>query len=220
MDLQIYTYYGSCLLKMDSPTFNFDPVKHEYTVGNLVIPGITTVLKIAADYSSMISNEVMEYAANRGKAIHAAVQYDNENDLDVDSLDSKIRPYFDAWLDFKENRKFNVLGFEEPMYSQQYMFASLPDLWGYIDGDEGHIILPELKSTSQILPQVALQTAAQQHLILTNKGKATVRGVLQLKKNGKYKFEFYKSSVDRRDFSIFKSCIQIYNWRKENGIKD
>lgn len=111
----------------ESVTFNAD--NHTYWRGSTRIPGVSEILKkvgLSKDYSG-----ISPFYAERGKAVHLAIQYFLEKRLDINSLDEIIKPFFKAFLSYyykDESRLGHILALEQPMASANYSFAGTPDL--------------------------------------------------------------------------------------------
>ena len=73
----------------------FDPEKHQYFLGKKRIPGVSEILQkvgLTKDWTG-----IDPFYAERGKAVHLAIQYFLENRLDESSLDPVIVPYFEGF---------------------------------------------------------------------------------------------------------------------------
>lgn len=202
---------------MNDPVLQFDPARHEYSINGKVLPNVTGITRPLSNGFDGIPPAVLEFARERGQAVHKAVQFHNENDLDIASLDTTIVPYFEGWLKFLSDTGFKVLGSEQPMYSLPYQYAGTADLWGEITGD---LWLPDIKCTAVIPPWTAIQTSGYQRLLSEHIGRKARRGALQLKKDGTYRFDPYTPADDAKDFSIFNACLSIFNWRQHNNVNN
>jgi len=192
----------------------FDPLTHTYTMDGEVLPSVTEIIRPLQDYAA-IPERVLEYARQKGEAIHLAVQLHHEGDLDIGSLDPAIVPRFDAWLKFVEDKAPRICGFERPLYSRIYRYAGTPDLWCLMDGV---LWLLDIKPNS-LCKWYPIQLAAYQQLLretgLSKEGQAK-RATLQLKDDGTYKLTPYDRAQDAADMGVFLSLLSILNWRKRN----
>ena len=75
-----------------------------------------------------------DYSRDRGSLVHLATHYDDEGELDDDSLDPVIVPYVEAWRKFKRESGFVVEESEIPMYSATYRYAGIFDTRGVFPG--------------------------------------------------------------------------------------
>src|SRR5690348_16409857 len=96
------TFWGG-FRKMDE--LLFEPDNHVYTVNGIVVPSVTQILEPLVDFSK-IPAAVLEYAKLRGEAVHLACELYDQNDLDIDNLDTVIVPYLEAWIKFKADTGF------------------------------------------------------------------------------------------------------------------
>lgn len=196
-----------------APRFHFDKEQHVYTLDGRRLPSVTEIIEpIQAGYAG-IPAHVLEKARARGEAVHLAVQYHNEGDLAVETLDIEIVPYFEAYLKFVADTGFKVLGTETAMYSIPFRYAGTPDLWGEIGAE---LWLPDIKCTAVTPPWTAIQTAAYRRLLEEYTGHKARRGALQLRGDGTYRFTPYPAADDARDMATFNACRLVWDWRKNH----
>lgn len=192
--------------------FYYDKTLEKYYSGEREVPRVSDILKDLVNYDD-INPSVLEYARTRGTAIHHAIFLHNQNDLDISTLDIEIVPYFEGWLKFLSDTGFEVLGFEEPMYSKIYDFAGRPDMWGLLNKQ---LCVPDIKCTARMEKHFPVQISGYQQLLKENKNVDCKRGALRLLKDGRYRYEPYSRTDDARDFMTFNACKTIHNWRKHN----
>ena len=77
----------------------FDEATHTYTLAGRVIPSVTQILKQVVDFS-MVAPDILERKCAIGSVLHMAIALDHADDLDYDSLDASVLPYFEAWRKF------------------------------------------------------------------------------------------------------------------------
>jgi len=189
---------------MADADFTFDKDNHLFIVDGRVWPSITQILSA----EGFINGQwFTEYSRNRGSYIHQIVHWHIIDELDTDSIDPTLKPYYDAWLAFERDVGFVSIEVEQPRINHVYQFGGIPDHVALLNGKESII---DVKSGVDI-PATALQTAAQEILI----GKLLPRYSLQLKADGKYSL---KHHTDRQDRKIFLSALACYNWRKNHGL--
>lgn len=115
-DLQTAAYLGA-LLEMqtngDRPDMLvFDKLTHTYQLDGVRLPSVTQILQASGliDFSKIPSRILLE-ARDRGSAVHEALHYYNENDLDVDAFCADFpdyAPYVQAWLAFRAESGFEL----------------------------------------------------------------------------------------------------------------
>jgi len=197
----------------------YDDIAHTYTLAGRVIPSVTQILKQVVDFS-MVPPDILERKCAIGQALHMAIALDHADDLDYDSLDASVLPYFEAWRKFVADMgsKLWIMASERPMASATYQYGVTPDIWGSVNGERAVI---ELKSTAAIHPSVALQTAAQSHAITEGRwwpgdvDGPPRRFALQLRPNGTYKLHEF---TQRDDFAQFLALLSTYRWKQRNNL--
>ena len=104
---------------------HFDPDRHAYQLDGAHVPGVTSALKVvsSADYAG-VDPEVMARKAAIGTAVHRVIELDCLDDLDTDSLDSVLVPYYQAWRSFlldamaKQTVKAGGIGLADTVMSE------------------------------------------------------------------------------------------------------
>lgn len=187
--------------------FKFHKENHTYTLGNVILPGITSVLKECGLTPEYYGDNTE--ARTRGSRVHAFTHYLDESDLDWAQVKDEEMGYVLAYERWKKQTGFMPVLIEKPMYHAIFLFAGTPDRVGRLP--DGTKAIVELK-TGQIQPAAALQTAAQEMLV--NDGRH-MRVAVQLNADGTFKMQIFK---DYRDASMFLSALAIYQWRQSNGL--
>lgn len=145
---------------------HFDPESHTYRVGGAVVPSVTQLLRpVGFDYDTIPQYRV-EYAAQRGTAVHLATEFDDDGDLDDESIDLEILPYVQAWRRFREESGFQVFRSEVRVYSERHGFAGTFDCLGVLNG---RLSIVEKKTTAALHPSTAIQVSA--YMRAFNEGK-------------------------------------------------
>lgn len=137
---------------------HFDPDRHAYQLDGAHVPGVTSALKVvsSADYAG-VDPEVMARKAAIGTAVHRVIELDCLDDLDTDSLDAQLMPYYRAWLDFLAVSGFDVILSEAKVASRRYRYAGQLDLFGRLNGIPCTI---DAKCVAAVMPSTGPQTAA------------------------------------------------------------
>jgi hypothetical protein len=162
------------------PLFTFNTDTHQYHLGSERLISVTEVFKLCG---LVDTTWMTDSGRDRGTAVHTAIQYLIEGDLDFDSLHPKIQPYLKAIQHFILHTDFKpLLQFcERPMFHPRYKYAGKPDLIGSL---RHKLVLLEIKTGS--FACVELQTAAYANLPeLASIGVERYR--LQLLNNGDYR---------------------------------
>lgn len=183
----------------------FDTDNHSYwTEDGVRIPSITQVLRLTGlvDYSG-IDPAVLENAARRGSEVHELAAAKNQyGEVDESWITDETRPYFSAYLNFLNDTGFTP----DHAWIEQAIIATIggmklgitPDVHGKLGRD---LWIIEFKTTATVMDGTSIQTAAQELAVLnSNHVGRCRRGVLQLKKDGKYKLHHHTNhSEDEAD---------------------
>lgn len=185
--------------------FRFDEEKHLYTFDGLKVPGVSEILKGVGLIKDVYAEDG-GFSRDRGKAAHKAVWLDCKNDLDENTLDEIVVPYFQDWRILRETIYFEpILEYcEKPLYHPVLKFAGTPDL---VVMKDGHPVLIDLK-TGSVSSWVAYQTAAYRELLKANGILIKHRYYLNLKGDGRPKLVLLP---DPNDINIFISALNVFN---------
>lgn len=191
----------------------FDPVEHRYYYRGLWVPNVTSILQVMVDYS-MVPGPVLEAAALRGNAVHAACHFYNEGDLDWSSIDESWAGYLAGYLAFLSETGFHVEQSEQRVFNRVLRYAGTLDLAGVFPGT-GWRAIGDIKTTAVMHPVVALQTAAYAEALnneLKAKDRYNRRFTLQLRRDGSYQIQWHEQA---HDFQRFAACLTLYTWRQQ-----
>jgi len=187
-------------------TLLFNPGKHEYRVNGVHFPSVTEIL---SEMGFIDRTWFTEDGRLRGKLTHQIIHWHLTGELDEETIDPVLRPYFDAWLQFEKDTGFAPEITEKPFANKTYHFAGTPDCIGCLNG---HNAILDVK-TGAIQPWVSLQLAAYEILA---KHPSLERFSLQLTREGKYKLTQHE---DRSDRQVFLAALACYWWKKNNNVK-
>ena len=181
---------------------NFDEASHTYTTevegAEMVVPSVSTILSdiLELDYSG-----IDPFYADRGTAVHKAVELYIADNLDEESLDEEIVPFFKAYKKFVKETNFKALESEVRVFNNNLWVAGTLDLIGSIGGKR---VLMDIK-TGQKHNWHHLQTAGY---ALLSDNENIKRYCLYLTKKETYKLEPHES---QSDYALFKSMAEVYN---------
>lgn len=195
----------------------FDEAAHAYTLDGERLPSVTQVLHSSGliDFTN-VPERVLATSLERGQAVHRAIHYYNERDLDVPEFRLNFpvyAGYLNAWINFCEQRSFQAVINEHRLCSRRYGVAGTLDCLGRLDGQP---CLVDFKTGKPDDVAADLQTAAyegfarewaSEDLELRDffvQHKHIQRIAVQLKRDGTFKVEVYK---DPRDFSEFTALV-------------
>lgn len=189
---------------------DFNEERHEYRIDGHVVPSVTQVLDVVRKEGG--SESQREYKRQIGKALDTAIELHEKDDLDPDSLDEAVVPFFEAWLKFKAETGFRVLLNQLLVYSKKLRCAGTLDLLG--TRDPALMAPDELLDTKCVWTMdaaTALQTAGYALLSHESHGiRVKKRGGVQLLRDGTYKFYPYSNPNDEH---VFKACLSINAWK-------
>ncbi len=190
--------------------FRFEPETHSYFLGKNRLIGVSEAIQAAGlnDFS-MIKPEVLEHAAQRGKAVHAACHYLDDGDLDWATVSPEIEPYVRAWERFKSETGLIINEAEYPRYHATLGFAGTPDRLVTIGGKNGTLDIKTYRPDGV----TGIQLAAYSYLSFGPQPSFEVprRWGLWLKNDGKYQLTDY---ADRGDERIFLACLDICKFKR------
>lgn len=185
--------------------FTFDEETHTYRLNGEIIPSVTQVLASLNDFS-MIRPEVLQHAADRGTAVHRAVELFCADNLEEDSLCDEIKPYFAAFKQFYGEKQPKIISSEQLVCNtrKQYggkmdLVIEMPDMW-----------LVDIKCTAQVSKTAGIQLVAYRHAYLEMNPVVQhmpKRATLWLQKTGKYQFLVHPEEQADRDWELFKTLL-------------
>ena len=197
----------------------FDPELHRYTLDGRSVPGVTEALKLvsAADYA-MVDPEVMAAKAALGTAVHAMIELDCADDLDLDDLDDALRPYHRAWRSFLVTSGFRIRLSEGKVVSRRYGYAGQLDLFGELNAIPSTI---DTKCVAAVMPSTGPQTAAYTQALRESRpdllpaGTPCRRYALQLRPHDAQgrplstPWKLHPFTDDAADLRLFLACLTV-----------
>lgn len=200
------------------PGLTFDEESHTYRYQGVVVPGVTSVLKPLMNFD-FVDPDVLQAAAQFGRAVHKATELDDLNQLDEDSLDDALAPYLAAWRQFSRDYRVIWSAVEQVVYHPQLRYAGTLDRHGLVldkpTAMGRHVpAIVDIKSGTQLYPSVGPQLAAY-HRALNESSVTTKRLAVQLKPDATYVAKWHD---DPMDFSVFCSLLTLRSWCGKHGI--
>ena len=195
----------------------FDEVAHTYTMGGIEIPSVTTILSYIRGDLSKLNRSVLDAAAERGKAVHAACEMMDYGG-DPEYVPG-IEGYLTAYQRFLWDYTPEWVGIESPVVSEGRTFAGTIDRWGFMRTDAVHMdespVVLDIKTIQSptVETKIALcaQTAAYAEALGYYEGCR--RFGLFLKRDGNYRLFDCDEFEDEKGFSgeqIFAKCLTLY----------
>lgn len=192
----------------DFKGLTFEEQDHLYHLEGIPIPSVTTIMQpLSQDYYGKINEEKLAFAAIRGTRVHQAVE---EFELfGVMDIPDEFSGYTDAYLQWKNDFKVEILATEQKVYHKKLRYAGTVDLICRINGK---IILMDLKTTSTTIPHLlGVQLVAYKNALLSHDIDFVLDEImaLGLKKDGKYKVVHSCELPSERECWNCFSALQI-----------
>jgi PD-(D/E)XK nuclease superfamily len=193
-----------------APQFEFDPESHIYRLNGVEIVSVTQALTEAG---LIDLTYYREWHSDRGRAVHAACHYDDEGDLDQDSVAPELRGYLRAYRRFKEESGFVPTVMERPLYCPTWRFGGTVDRLGHLP-QYPHVLM-DLK-TGVPIPSTDLQLAAYAWLV--SEPRKWRRLSVYLHRDGTYNTAVPKAAF-QEDWNAFLGALTVANWKRKVGMK-
>lgn len=200
---------------MSDAAVQFDAETHTYMLGANRLPSVTEVIRsvIAPDEYAGVSAEVLEHAAQRGRAVDRMIELDLSDELDPDSLSPEVLPYWRAWERFPERMAWR----SEAPECQKLVVDAQRGYAGTLDiylRDSRRLI--DVKATALLPKTVGVQTAAYAGAYAAGNSidpAAITRYCLHVTAAGCRLVQL----ATRSDGADFLAALRVYNWRQHNG---
>jgi hypothetical protein len=189
------------------PELTFDEDAHIYRYRGKVVKSVTQILK---EEGFMNSSYWGESSAEAGKFRHLACHLYDIGDLAEDNLDEDIRPYLDAYVQFKSETGFTVSESEIPHYQSVWDYAGTPDKVGRFPNHTIDSII-DIK-TGLLQAWTALQSTAYELFFNT----PMRRYALELRGDATYRLTEYK---DREDRNVWLAALKINRWKEMHNAR-
>lgn len=179
----------------------FQEEGHVYKLDGRRLIGVTEALSILDDRW-----KVDPFYLQRGQFIHKVTEYYDRDELDFDTIDDRIRGYFEAYLKFRTDTGFMVRLIEYPLYHPLHLYAGKIDRVGFLNDD----CIIDLKSGAKAKVD-ELQAVAYWELCRVNNIPIKKQFDLYLKPNGTYKLEPVERP--RNLLPVFLAALKCVQWR-------
>jgi hypothetical protein len=201
---------------MSIPKFSdlqFDERSHVYTLGNAQLPSVTTIMRpLSNAYYGGIDDNILAAAANRGTSIHQAIE--NYLTFGVSDAPPEHVGYFNAFLQWYETVKPEVVAAEYRSYHRVLMYAGTVDLVYRQPSDA--LICVDFKTSSQVVDMlVRVQLEAYRKACDSHEISFTDKHVVLLRKDGTC--EVTRFGADTEAWEVFTSLLTTHNYLKKYG---
>lgn len=193
----------------------FDPESHIYLVDGVEVPSVTEILSPLHRSYDNINPSVLEYAANRGKAVHEAcelIDYGEEPEIDPE-----IEGYITAYLDFLNIYRPTWTGVERIVYSSTHGYIGTLDRIGWLSESEFAVVdIKTSQPTKDALVSVCLQTMAYSIAFEDEAGVpcGITRYGLFLKPDGTFRFLDCNEYQAKYKFNASEAWMNLLNTNK------
>lgn len=161
----------------------FEERSHTYHLEGVQIPSVTTIMKpLSQEYYRGINQEVLEKAAQKGTAVHNAIE--NFLNYGIEDIDEAHAGYFEAFKKWKAEWDVKLIKTERKVYHKTFRYAGTVDL---ICEEKGVITMVDFKTTVNLSPMLlGVQLEAYRRALESHGEKISNVVGLQLKKDGSY----------------------------------
>jgi hypothetical protein len=189
---------------MNSPRIELNEDTHEYRVDGVLKRSVTQTL---TDVGIIDSRWFDGQSRIRGDYVHRATALHDLKKLKLESLDPTIRPYFDAYVKFRQESGFKPALIEEKLFWKEMDICGTLDRTGALNGRQGILDI----KTGHCPLWVRYQLAAYQAAYKSMTGIfLPARWALELRANETYGlYEFN----DFRDVDKFRACVEVSRMR-------
>lgn len=196
---------------MSTPGLVFDEKEHKYYFQGNLVPSVTQILSdvgLWPDYS-----QVDPFYADRGSKVHKAVELWEMHRLNMKTLDSRIEPYLNSYILWKEFVDYRPKELEKQRYNPTFNYAGTEDSNGEAGGNENFKFCSDLLVDLKCGPFnifFGFQMAA--YALMHDNPYGIKRVSLHLQGDGK--MAKHRVHDDQKDFQIFKSAVVVYHAKR------
>ncbi|MFR1537605.1 MAG: hypothetical protein ACLSUP_03070 [Blautia massiliensis (ex Durand et al. 2017)] len=189
------------------PELKFEEKRHIYTINGQILPSVTTVMRpLDNEVYRGIDEDVMRMAADRGTAIHNAVE--NYVIYGIEDIEPKHRGYFNAFLRFWDENNPEPLATESRLYHKILRYAGTADLPCVIGGKRILIDYKTSAAVNKMLTGVQLEAYAKAYS--SHGFRFDEKAIVHLKNDGSYQMVRYKAN-DMESWEVFSSLMVVWN---------
>lgn len=209
----------------------YDPETHTTTLPDGTdVPHVTHILdavRVRTDFEELSDlgprhAERIKLAGARGTAVHADCHAYDDDDLDWDMVDERVRPYVEAWAQFREDKGIRPMVRERRLFHRRHRFTGIMDgLFVTLDGRQ---IIADIKTGDPAAAAGHLQTAAYQLALEDMQPDLVVheRWAVWLRpgRTVPYTVENYSARPDAATHMFrFLACLTVYREQQQLRAK-
>lgn len=200
--------------------FDFQPDRHLYLVDGRPVPSVTQCLAAVGISPDLrfVDRAVLERKRQIGIALHVALHYLQEGDLDMDSVDASVRPRLDAYRMFVADTGFKPIECELRMWpmTSGMRYGGTLDVTGIIKRQPWIIDFKTTEGAPHVGWAIQLQAyecGIPKPLVPPFKWR---RMSLQLYENGRYNKTEWDDTGDLHEWA---SALYLVYRRMNRGFK-
>lgn len=192
----------------------FDEQTHRYFLDGRPVPNVTSVLEdvgiIDYDYLPLMTRE---RALERGRNVHLLTQFDDEGDLDENSVPEELDPYLAAWRKFRADSGFAHDLIEHRGYHPMYRYAGTLDRRGRFADGRGAVLLDIKTSAAPWWVRIQLASYAA---FFENPMKYR-RMSVELHDDATFRIQEFPCREYIRDFGVFTAALTVFNEKRRSA---
>ena len=178
----------------------FDEDLHEYRLNDRKIPSVTQILaSLGFIDDSFFTLESRE----RGRKVHKITELYDDDSLDMETVDPRLKGYLDAWISFCKATSFVPTMIEKRVFNSHLFYAGTLDRKG-VNG-KGKSVILDIKSG------VPANWHAFQCSAYTLCEDADELLTVYLKEDGKFRVEEHEK---KKSINGWLNIVQTYNIRE------
>jgi len=152
-----------------------------------------------------------------GIELHKAIEKSSSCPASKWDFDDKIYQYYKQFINFISHSKIKILHQEHKIINEQLGLSGTIDIIGEKEND---IYIIDIKSSLSHQPVYQIQTALyylllKQEFLRDNKNINNIKRCCLMLSETTYKLI---NHTDTNDINIAISLLNIYNWKKQNGL--
>lgn len=178
-----------CRILEDLKQLQFDEKWHTYHLNGMRLPSVSALMKpLSGEYYKSIDPAILNAAAERGTAVHQAIEIYWKNDGFVD-MPRGNEGYMEAFLKFVSDYKPEPLASEIRFWHKQLLYAGTADMVCTIRGAEELWVVDYKTSATINKVLTKIQLEAYKQGLASHGFKVPRKAILHLKKDGTYTFD-------------------------------
>lgn len=186
----------------------FDDATHTYRLNGHIIPSVSVVMApLSKAKYFQINNQTLEKAANKGTAVHNAIE--NWIKFEIEDISPEHIGYFEAFRKWWDKFNPTVVGSEVRICHLLMRYGGTADLIAYIDNE---LTLIDYKSTYTISDMTCgVQLEAYAQALKNMDIQIQRKKILHLKKDGRFGVYEYPIN-DANRWRVFGALKTIYDY--------